>query len=331
MPANLPPQYYELEREFKQESDPNEKLRLAKELLAMMPKHKGTDKLQAELKAKISKLKKQIDGGGKKHGARHADTHDHIEREGAAQVILIGPPNSGKSSIVDALTNSKPLIGDYPYTTREPLAGMAEYDTVQLQLIDTPPISEDLFENYMPNLVRQADIVVVVVDVSTGGFKSRIDVVLQHLEEKRIILSPQIPEEVDDPRFAYKKTLFAAHKYLDEGGDEGLAELKTLVPDFTIIPTSILDDDSMESFRKAVFDSLGVIRVYTKKIGHDPDFTDPIILPIDSTVEDAAKSIHKDFAFNLQFAKIWGKGKFEGQRVKNSYVLADKDVIEFHI
>ena len=128
MPANLPPQYYELEREFKKEKDPHERLRLAKELLAIMPKHKGTDKLQADLKAKISKLKKQTEGGEKKHGARRAETHDHIEREGAAQIILIGPPNSGKSSLLDVLTNSKPLIGDYPYTTREPLAGMMIYD-----------------------------------------------------------------------------------------------------------------------------------------------------------------------------------------------------------
>lgn len=331
MPANLPPQYYELEREFKQETDLNEKLRLAKELLAMMPKHKGTDKLQAELKAKISKLKKQIDGGDKKHGARHADTHDHIEKEGAAQIILIGPPNSGKSSLVDALTHAKPLIGDYPYTTREPLAGMMEYDTVQMQLIDTPPISEELFESYLPNLIRQTDRVVLVVDVSAPGFTERIEVLKNRLEEKRIILSPAIPEEIEDPRFAYKITLIVAHKYLDEGGEKGLSELKNLYPDFIIIPTSILEDDSMENFKRTVFESLGVIRVYTKKVGHDPDFIDPIILPIGGTVEDAAKSIHKDFAHNLQFAKIWGKGKFEGQRVKNSYVLSDKDVIEFHI
>jgi ribosome-interacting GTPase 1 len=331
MPANLPPQYYELEREFKQESDLNEKLRLAKELLAMMPKHKGTDKLQAELKAKISKLKKQIDGGDRKHGARRADTHDHIEKEGAAQIILIGPPNSGKSSLVDALTHAKPLIGDYPYTTREPLTGMMEYDTVQLQLIDTPPISEELFESYMPNLIRQADRVMLVVDVSMPGFDSRIEVLKSRLEEKRIILSHRIPEEIEDPRYAHKQTLIAAHKYLDEGGEKGLSELKSLYADFTVIPTSILDDDAMEGFKKTVFESLEVIRVYTKKIGHEPDFVDPIILPIGGTVEEAARSIHKDFAHNLQFAKIWGKGKFEGQRVKNSYVLSDKDVIEFHI
>lgn len=331
MPANLPPQYYELEREFKQESDPSERLRLAKELLALMPKHKGTDKLQAELKAKISKLKKQIDGGDRKHGARHADTHDHMEREGAAQIILIGPPNSGKSSLVDALTHAKPLVGDYPYTTREPLAGMMEYETVQIQLIDTPPISEELFESYMPSLIRQADRVVTVTDVSTPESKSRIDILIALLKEKRIILAPQFPKEVEDPRFAYKRTLFVAHKYLDEGGDKGLLELKEQYPDFVIIPTSILDDDSLLNFKKAIFDSLEVIRVYTKKVGHEPDFVDPIILPIGGTVEDAARSIHKDFAQNLQFAKIWGHGKFEGQRVKNSYVLADKDVIEFHI
>jgi ribosome-interacting GTPase 1 len=331
MPANLPPQYYELEREFRQETDLNEKLRLAKELLALMPKHKGTDKLQADLKAKISKLKKQIEGGDKKHGARRADSHDHIEREGAAQIILIGPPNSGKSSLVDALTHAKPLIGDYPYTTREPLAGMMEYETVQLQLIDTPPLSEELFESYMPSLIRQADRVALVVDVTTHDLKPRIDVLISLLAEKRIILTPRIPQEIEDPRYAHKRTLIAAHKYLDEGGENGMMELKKLYPDFVIMPTSILDDDSLENFKRAVFESLEVIRVYTKKVGHEPELVDPIILPIGGTVEDAARSIHKDFAHNLQFAKIWGHGKFEGQRVKNSYILSDKDVIEFHI
>lgn len=331
MPANLPPQYYDLERDFKKESDPREKLRLAKELLAMMPKHKGTDKLQAELKGKISKLNKQIDGGGKKHGARHSDTHDHIDKEGAAQVILIGPPNSGKSSLLDILTNSEPLIGDYPYTTREPMAGMMEFDTVPFQLIDTPPISEDLFESYMPNLIRQADRVVVVVDATNQNLRAELDVLFEKLESKRIILCHDIPEDVSDPRFAYKKTIIIAHKYLDEHGESGLNELKHRFSDFPVVPTSILDDSSLLNFKTAIFESLGIIRVYTKRIGHEADFIDPIILPIGGTVENAARTLHKDFASQLQFAKIWGKDKFEGQRVKNSYVLSDKDIIEFHI
>jgi len=332
MPANLPPQYYELEREYKDERDPREKLRLAQELLAMMPKHKGTDKLQADLKSKIAKLKLQVEGPPqKKHGTRHADTRDHIDKEGAAQIILIGPPNSGKSTILDAVTGAKPLIGDYPYTTREPLTGMMTYESVQLQLIDTPPIADDYMEKFLPPLVRQADLVVLVVDIATPGFENRIVAVFKQLEEKRIILCAEPPEEVDDPRFYYKKTVIAAHKSLEEGADIGREKLNQLYPDFKIIPTSILDDDMMFNFAKSLFDALGVIRVYTKKVGHDPDYDDPIILPIGGTVEDAALQLHKDFLKKLQYAKVWGEGKHEGQRVKNNFVLTDGDIIEFRI
>lgn len=331
MPANLPPQYYALEKEFKKEKDPHEKLRLAKELLGIMPKHKGTDKLQADLKAKISKLRKRVEGGVKRHGAHRADTFNYIEKEGAAQIILIGPPNSGKSSLLDNLTNSKPLIADYPYTTREPMAGMMTFETIRFQLIDTPPISEEQLDTYMLNLIRQADLVVVVADVSTPGFENHLRILFNRLNEKRIVLTSQIPQKINDPRFAYKKTIIAAHKFLDENGERGLKEIKAHYSDFTIIPTSILDDNSLDNFKAAVFDSLEIIRVYTKRIGHEVDYTNPIILPSGGTVEDAAITIHKDFAHKLQYAKVWGKGKFEGQRVKNNFVLSDEDVIEFHI
>ncbi len=331
MPANLPPHYYELEREFKQERDPQEKLRLAKELLALMPKHKGTDKLQADLKAKIAKIRKQIDGGQKKHGARTVSPFDHIDREGAAQVILIGPPNSGKSSLLDALTNAEPLIGDYPYTTREPLTGMMDYDTIQIQLIDTPPISTDVFEGYMPNLVRQADLVMLVSDVSLPGFAERLTTVCERLREKRIHLVSRLPEKADDPLILNKRTILAAHKFLDEGGREGLERLRATYPDFAVMPTSILDDEVLKEMKETLFGALEIIRVYTKPVGKDPDFHDPIILPVGGTVEEAALTLHKDFSRRLQYAKLWGQGKFEGQRVKNSFVLTDGDIIEFHI
>lgn len=331
MPANLPPQYYVLEREFKKERDPFEKLRLAKELLAMMPKHKGTDKLQAEMKAKIGLLKKQTEGGGKKHGARRIDPFSHFDKEGAGQIVLIGPPNSGKSSILDTLTNCNPPIGDYPYTTRHPQAGMTMYDTVPLQLIDTPPISDERFENYMPNLIRQADISVIVVDVSTAGFEERLRSFFSRLDEKRIVLCPEIPDKIEDPRFCYKKAIFAAHKYLDKNGEEGLTKLKELYKEFMIVPTSILEDESMENLKAAIYKTLSIMKVYTKRVGQKPDFTDPVILPIGGTVEDAAYILHKDFARKLQYAKLWGEGRFEGQKVKNNYVLADGDIIEFHI
>ncbi|MCX6835405.1 MAG: 50S ribosome-binding GTPase, partial [candidate division Zixibacteria bacterium] len=178
MPANLPPQYYELEREFAKEKDPRERLRLAEELLRIMPKHKGTDHLQADMKTKIAKLKKLVEVPKKGGAARQATLQDHVEREGAGQVILIGPPNSGKSSLVDAFTNAHPAIGDYPYTTREPQAGMMTFETVQLQLIDTPPISSEQYENYLGNLIRNADLVLLVCDLTDPKMIENVEVVL---------------------------------------------------------------------------------------------------------------------------------------------------------
>ncbi len=331
MPANLPPQYYELEREFKREQDPTEKLRLAQELLAMMPKHKGTDKLQAELKAKISKLKLQIEGGQKKHGARHPETHDHIEREGAGQVILIGPPNSGKSSILGVLTHAHPLITDYPFSTVEPVTGMMIFETVQIQLIDTPSIAREFFESYLLNLIRQVNVVMLIVDTTSVDMESEIRVVFKMLEDKHIRLVPVIPNVIEDPRFAYQKTIIVAHKSFEDDNEKNIGILKANYPHFQILQTTILDDKTMNSLKKMIFDSLGIIRVFTKKVGHEVVFEDPIVLPVGGTVEDAAMTIHKDFAQKLQFAKVWGHGKFEGQKVKSSFVLNDRDIIEFHI
>lgn len=331
MPANLPPQYYELERAYRVERDPREKLRMAEELLRMMPKHKGTDKLQADMKAKISKHKKEIQTPQKSGGTRQAPQHDYVEREGARQIVLIGPPNVGKSSLVDALTNAKPEIADYPYTTREPMPGMMEWDTVQFQLIDTPPISPDLFENYMTNLVRNADLVVLVAGLADDAMLDKVMYVIEQLEEKRVILKPEVVEQPEDPRFVHKPAIVCAHKAYEDETGERLKKLAQKLDGFPIVKTSILDDESMEEFCQTLFKALKIIRVYTKHVGKEVELIDPVVLPIGGTVADAALEIHKDFAHKLKFAKIWGQGKFEGQRVKSDYVLSDKDVVEFHI
>lgn len=331
MPANLPPQYYELERAFKAEKDTREKLRMAEELLKMMPKHKGTDKLQAEMKSKISKLKKQIEGGSKSHGARQAPSHDHIEKEGAGQIILIGPPNSGKSSILDALTHAKPMVADYPYSTREPLTGMTMYDTVPLQLIDTPPISPDLYENYLTGLIRNADLVVLVADLGAPAMISDLEFIIEKLQEKRIILKKDKSEKPDDVRISFRPTIICAHKeYEDEDGSKR-EQLSEMFPEFKMVATSIIDDESLEQFKKTLFEGMEIMRIFTKPIGHEADFADPIILPLNGNVEDAALTLHKDFAKKLKFAKIWGEGKFDGQRVQLDFKLSDKDILEFHV
>jgi ribosome-interacting GTPase 1 len=332
MPANLPPQYYELERQFKAEKDIAEKLRLAQELLAIMPKHKGTDKLQADMKAKISKLKKQLVSVRKSAGAR-AEQLDHIDREGAGQVVFIGPPNGGKSSLLDALTNARPFIADYPYSTREPAPGMMPYETIRIQLVDTPPISPDMFETYLLGIIRNADLVGFVADMGKDGFERDVKFVFDKLEERRIILAPKIPdpEDIEDVSLAYKRTFFIAHKIYDDGGEARRAWLAELYPGFTIVGTSILDDDSLEELKKTIYKELNIIRVYTKNPGHEPDYYDPIILKPGATVQDAAMELHKDFVYRFQYAKIWGAGKFDGQRVQKTFQLSDGDIIEFHI
>jgi ribosome-interacting GTPase 1 len=331
MPANLPPQYYELEREYKSERDPREKLRLAQELLRMMPKHKGTDKLQADMKSKIARHRRDIESPGKGGATRQASSHDYIEREGAAQIILIGPPNSGKSSLVDILTHAKPVVADYPYTTREPLSGMLSYETLNLQLIDSPPISTEHFDNFLPNLVRNADLAVLVADLADPDMIQNCRVVIDILEERRVLLKPEAVERPEDPRFAVKKMIICGHKEFEDESGEALAALKDCFAGFHVIATSIIDDDSLEQFKQEIFDALRIIRVYTKHVGEEVEKDDPVVLPVGGTVEDAALSIHKDFAEKLKFAKVWGEGKFDGQRVQSDFVLSDGDIIEFHV
>jgi uncharacterized protein len=331
MPANLPPQYYELEREFSKEKDPKERLRMAEELLRLMPKHKGTSHLQADMKTKIAKLKKMVESPKKAGGTRQATLEDHVEREGAGQMVLIGPPNTGKSSLLDALTNAHPLIGDYPYTTREPLAGMMDFETIQIQLIDTPPISSDHYENYLGNLIRNADLALLVCDLTDPAMIENVDVLTGVLETKHIILKPEVTSQPEDPKYKYQKTIIVAHKGEEDVTGERLALLKARFPGFQILPTSVLDDVSLQALQRAMFDGLNIMRIYTKQIGKEVDRHDPVVLKVGGSVEDAANAIHKDFGQKLKFAKIWGKGKFDGQRVMADYVLSDGDVVEFHI
>jgi hypothetical protein len=198
-------------------------------------------------------------------------------------------------------------------------------------LIDTPPIAPDLYEPYMTNLVRNADLVVLVCDLADPHLEKATSFVIEALRERRIELVPGIVAEPDDPRLSYKQTIVCGHKAYDDESGERAAGLKQMFESFPIVITSIIDDDSLAAFKRKIFETLAIIRVYTKQVGKQVELIDPVVLPIGGTVEDAAVSIHKDFAEKLKFARIWGEGKFDGQRVTREHVLADGDVIEFHI
>jgi ribosome-interacting GTPase 1 len=329
MPANLPPHYYEAEKRYRATKDPQEKLKILHELWAIMPKHKGTDKLQADLKARISKVKKLIQQ--KKKSARRGDQF-HVDKEGAAQVVLTGPANSGKSQILAALTNAAPEVAAYPYTTVKPLCGMMLFENVQIQLVDTPPIGADFMEPWLAGIIRNADLVSLVVDLGAEKMVDDVQAVLSRLEGYKILLEREEGDLNPLDGIAHKKTVVLANKSDLPLFETNLRLLKEMLGDkLPIFQLSAKESGNVEGLRRFIFDSLQILRVYTKTPGKRADFNDPVILRVGSTLLEAAREIHKDFARNLKFARVWGEGVFDGQMVQKDFVLKDGHVVEFHI
>ncbi len=325
MPANLTPQYLEAEKNYRNAKTTQEKIAWLEEMLAVMPKHKGTDHLRAELRTKIANMSKSMD---KKAATAH--TSMKIEKAGAAQIAVIGPPNSGKSQIVASITNAKPTVAAYPYTTQSATPGMMHFENVQIQLIDTPPFGEQPPEWWLLNIIRRADAVLIVVDLSQDAL-TQTDALITVLKDKNISFGKAPATENDEESAVnYKKALIVGNKTdLDPDGKNyrDLQEMySSILPTIAINATGNLDE-----LKRKIFEMLDVIRVYTKEPGGKPDMTDPIVLETGSTLEMAAMSIHKSFAQRMKYARIWGSGKFDGIMVKRDHVLQDGDIIELHV
>lgn len=329
MPANLPPQYIALKRQFELSRDNDEKIELLEEMIAIMPKHKGTNKLLGEVRSKLATLRKEAQTKPAKQ-KRHDDYR--ITRQGAAQVALIGFPNVGKSIIVASLTNAEPEIAPYPFTTSKPVVGMMPYEDIKIQLIDTPPISEDFMDSHLPELVRRADLIMLVVDIGSDDTLDQMEVVMKRLSESRVKLVAA--EDQYEEGLISKKTVLIANKEDLEGSQERLEILKELYSQrFPIFTISAKLGKGLEDLKKQIFEALNIIRIYTKAVGKKADIIDPVILSHGSTVLDAAAEIHKEFFENLKFAKIWGDGKnvYNGQQVSRDHQLEDRNIVEFHI
>lgn len=319
MPANLTPQYLEAEKRFRNAKTNEEKLSCLQEMLATIPKHKGTEKLQAEIKSKISKLKKELT---KKSGPKKTVWY-HIDKQGAGQVVIFGAPNVGKSALVKTLTNAPTEIASYPFTTQVPIAGMLEFEDIQIQLIDTPPLTEDS-EPWVFHIIRSSDLGVWVIDLASDAILESVEKIQNLLLNARLSIRPT-------NELQYKKTLIVGNKYDDPNADTRLVLVKELLKDFDILPISIMNFINLEQLKQKIFQSLDIIRVYTKKPGKPPDLNDPIILKKGSTVVEAAYYLHKDFAKTLNYARLWDANHYKGQRVERSHILKDRDIIEFHI
>ena len=330
MAANLTAQYLKAEERYRAARTADEKVDALQEMLREIPKHKGTSHMQADLKRKIAQAKKEV--GKKSATARQTQTYEHhIAREGAGQVVLIGPPNSGKSTLLARLSNADVVVADYPYATRKPQPCMVAFQDVQIQVIDTPPVSRDFFETWLAGLVRNADLAVVLLDLASDDLLDDYEVVLARLEAHKLRFLAAADERFTADGVALKRTFLAGNKADDPRAEGNLALLREMVGDrFEIVALSAKTGDGVDAWVRRVYDGLGVVRVYSKQPGKDADH-DPVLLARGATVGDFARSIHKEFAEKLKYAKLWGTGKFDGQMVNRDFELSEGDVIELHL
>jgi len=311
MPANLPPQYFEAEKNYRAAKNPMEKIAALEEMLAIMPKHKGTDHLRAELRSRIAKL---TQAAGKKAAIHRASMI--IEKEGAAQVVVTGLPNAGKSQLVSSITNASPTIAEYPFTTHNATPGMMEFENIKIQLVDTPPLLPQSIDPWFRHLLIRADALLAVVDLNNAPI-AQVEAITAQLENMNI---------------GGKKTLIIGNKLdLANASQNYVALQDKYKGQLPVIGISAKEGVGLEELRQEIYQLLDVIRVYTKAPGQKPDFTDPIILERGSTLADAAADVHKDFRAKLKYARVWGSGKHDGLMVKRDHILQDGDVIELHM
>ncbi|MBW1997829.1 MAG: TGS domain-containing protein [Deltaproteobacteria bacterium] len=328
MPANLPPQYFEAEKRYREATTPQEKVEALEEMLMIMPKHKGTDKLRADLRRRISKVKTQAQ---QKKGPAKRDAVYSVEREGATQVILVGPPNTGKSSLVAALTNASPEIADFPHSTWKPVPGMVQYENIQFQMVDTPPLSKEHNEPWLADLIRRGDLLAIMLDLHADPI-GQLEDTLKILEGLRIFPEGRsIPDGLKKPPFIKKFLVLVNKMDREEDREDFEVFLELAETDLPCLGISSRTKFNLDVLLKKIYEAAGIIRVYTKAPGKDPDLGSPFVLPRDSTLEVLAGKVHKDFIEKLKYAKIWGKKVYDGQMVQRDYVLQDGDVVEMHI
>ena len=313
MPANLTPEYLSAEQDYRRAQTHQEKMAALERMLSSLPKHKGTEKLYADLKRKLSQARKEA----QKKGGSHAAPFWQVKREGAGQVALAGPPNSGKSSLVRALTHAQPEVADYPFTTHAPAPGMMRFENVQIQLVDLPAASPEFHEPWLPQVLRPADFSALVIDPNDPDVLGETEFLLGLLDSWRIA-SPRI---------------LVGNKIDLDGARENFTAIQDLYPGrFRCVGVSAETGENLDGFARAIFDSLGIVRVYTKPPGKKADLSAPYVLRRGQTVLDAAAHVHRDFAEHLKFARLFHASReMEGRMVERSHVVEDEDILEFHV
>lgn len=330
MAANLTPQYLKAQEEYRRAQSAEEQVKWLEVMLKEIPKHKASEKMQADLKTKLAKTKKDVEverkAGNKGHSVK-------IPRQGAGTAVILGGPNAGKSQLVCRLTRATPEVAPYPFTTRVPTPGMMPWEDVQVQLIDTPPITPDFFEPYMQGLIRGADVAVLMVDLGSDDGIEQLQEVLNKLNGTKTRLAKESTLDEEDVGLSYTQTLLVPNKIDLTGAAERLALLHELCPlDYTEHVISAEQGAGLEDLRGAIYRALDVVRVYTKTpTAKAADMQRPFTIRRGGTVLDVAGMVHEDFVEQFKFARVWRSSLHDGSQVKADHMPQDGEILELHV
>jgi len=330
MPANLTPIYLKAEEEYRRATTVDEELKCLQVMLQEIPKHKGTDHLQAQLKSKIAKAKRELvaekKSGKKARGLR-------IPRQGAGTAIILGGPNAGKSQLVASLTRAPREVAVYQFTTTVHAPAIMPWEDVTVQLIDTPPITADYMEVHLHGLIRSADLAVLMVDLGDDDGIQHCQDVLDRLSSTKSRLAASSYLDEEDVGLAFTETFLVPNKIDATDAPDRLELLHELCPlDFREFVVSAQEEEGLEPLRDAIYKSMDVVRVYTKlPTAKEPDMDRPFTIRRGRTLLDLAGQVHKDYIEGLKFARVWGSAVHDGTTVKGDYVLNDRDIVELHM
>jgi uncharacterized protein len=322
MTANLPPQYRAAEAKHREARTIEERRAGLEEMLSTVPKHEGTERLRVDLQRRLARLRQELERRQLRKGGHSV----HVEPEGAAQVVILGPPNAGKSSLLAALTRAEPAIADYPFTTTRPQPGMMLFDDVQVQLVDLPPVTAQHLESWMGNVAQTADAALLLADPTSPAVPGDVEEVVERMAGVHVPLVGELSGATDPDDLPLPTLLVLTKVDRAEGSDIEVVE-ELYAGRYPSVRVSATARTGLQNLKLSLWQLLQLVRVYAKLPGHRAERTEPFVLPLGATVLDVAARVHHELPDRLAYARVWG-GKLDGQRVARDFELRDRDVVE---